>query len=433
MIGTALIVCGCGLLTVSTVGAFIFKPKPKDESLEVKLNKLFISTNICSNNGFANGDKIYAKVIKELEPNKAYLISVPYGRSIKDFKVDAIKMIIGDSYDIDIRWFNSGVILLELIKEMSEKFPRLIKYETNEESEKFPCPITIDLGVDINGDIIKLNLSDNPHSYICGTTNSGKSNQLKIILLELITKYSADVLELILCDLKMCELSLFKDIIHCSKFVYSVEDTTEVIADLLEECKRRFKLFMNHKCINIFEYNKRVGGEYTLKYKVVVVEELTILLIDKKKTAMNLLKQLISISRACGIYIILTTQRPSADIIDSVVKANINNRIVFKCEDSKNSIIALDNEEAINLNGNGEGILKVGANYILFKSYYISTTELKQLLKPYIKPKEDPSTKLWAPLPSNKSSNDAIVRSDSNSKIVIDNTDDIDLSFLDSL
>ena len=422
MIGTAISLVGCGLLTVSTVAAFIFG-KRTEESVSDKLNRYFRAANISSNNGFINGDKIYAKVIKEIEPNKAYLISVPYGRTLKDFKVDAIKMIVGDLYDIDIRWFNSGVILLELIKEMSEKFPRLIKYETNEESEKIPCPITIDLGKDINGDIIKLNLSDNPHSLICGTTNSGKSNQLKIILLELITKYSADMLELILCDLKMCELSLFKDIIHCSKFVYSVEDTTEVIADLLKECKRRFKLFMNHKCINIFEYNKRVGNAHMLKYKVVVIEELTILLIDKKKTAMNLLKQLISVSRACGIYIILSTQRPSADIIDSVVKANVNNRIVFKCEDSKNSIIALDNEEAINLNGNGEGILKVGANYTLFKSYYISTTKLKEILKPYLKPKDK-----VAPLPSSKLS--------TNNKTTIrdeDSDETIDLSFLDSL
>lgn len=108
------------------------------------------------------------------------------------------------------------------------------------------------------------------------------------------------------------------------------------------------------------------------------------LLEDGKKRAMKLLKQLIAISRASGLYVFLTTQRPSNDVIDNVVKANINNRIVFKCEDSKNSIVALDKEGAELLEGKGHGLLKQGANIIEFRSYFISDTKVKELMKPYI-------------------------------------------------
>ena len=422
LIGTAISLVGCGMLSIGTVAAFIFG-KRAEESVSDKLNRYFRAANISSNNGFINGDKVYARVIKEIEPNKAYLISVPYGRTLKDFKVDAIKMIVGDLYDIDIRWFNSGVILLELIKEMSEKFPRLIKYETNEESEKFPCPITIDLGKDINGDIIKLNLSDNPHSYIVGCTGAGKSSQLRIILLELITKYCS-MIELYLIDLKIVELALFKKYKCTKEFITDGSKVETVLTDLLEECRRRCALFESVDVVDIKEYNKRVDDTDTLKYKVVVIEEYAMIYDNKK--AVKLLKKLIAIGRSCGILIIITVQRPDCFMLDAFIKANIANRITFRTMDTKNSIITIDSEGAELLN-TGEALIRVGSDLIKYKSYYISTTELKQILKPYIKPKNK-----VAP-PSNKEPNDTIVRSDSNSKIVIDNNDDIDLNFLDNL
>ena len=112
------------------------------------------------------------------------------------------------------------------------------------------------------------------------------------------------------------------------------------------------------------------------------------LLEDGKKRANKLLKQLIAISRASGLYVFITTQRPSNDIIDNVVKANINNRIVFKTEDIKNSIVALDKEGAELLEGRGHGLLKQGANITEFRSYFVEDEEVKNLIKPYTKAKE---------------------------------------------
>ena len=243
----------------------------------------------------------------------------------------------------------------------------------------------------------------------------------KNILTNLINLYSPQQLELYLCDLKRVELNLFSRVKHCKKFVYTVEDTTEVIADLLEETNRRYDLFMEHDVTNIFEYNK-LPNVKKLKYQVLFLEEIVLLLEDKKKSAMKLLKQLIAISRASGLYVFLTTQRPSNDVIDNVVKANINNRIVFKCEDSKNSIVALDQEGAENLGGKGEGYLKQGANLTHFRGYFIEDDQVKEYIKPYInetkpiiKASEEPTV---APVVK-----EPIVK---NKKIV-------DLSFIDNL
>ena len=104
------------------------------------------------------------------------------------------------------------------------------------------------------------------------------------------------------------------------------------------------------------------------------------LLEDRKKQAMKLLKQLMAISRASGLYVFLTTQRPSNDVIDNVVKANVNNRICFKCEDSKNSIVALDQPGAENLRGNGHGIIKNGGKTAEFQGYFIKNSQIKALL-----------------------------------------------------
>ena len=236
-----------------------------------------------------------------------------------------------------------GTISQEELEEVFPCLPERIDYELPKKINKEG--IYIPIGKTFKNKTVTLNLKDNPMSYIVGTTGSGKSVMTKVILTTLISNYSPKELEIYLADLKRVELNLFRRVKHCKKFVYTVEDTTELIADLLEETNRRYELFMKYEVTDIFEYNK-LPNVKKLKYQVLFVEEIVMLLDDKKKNAMRLLKQLIAISRASGLYIFLTTQRPSNDVIDNVVKANINNRIVFKCEDSKNSVVALDSAGA---------------------------------------------------------------------------------------
>lgn len=333
--------------------------------------KYFETVKLCNKN------EIYPKLVKTYEgkKGKVYLFNIPIGISIKDFEKHQEGIKAQLKHDIDIRYKGAFIEIETIEKSLKDKIDYVLPKRVKD-SIYFPIGESLE-------DTIYLDLKEHPHSYIVGTTGSGKSVMTKNILTNLINLYSPQQLELYLCDLKRVELNLFSRVKHCKKFVYTVEDTTEVIADLLEETNRRYDLFMEHDVTNIFEYNK-LPNVKKLKYQVLFLEEIVLLLEDKKKSAMKLLKQLIAISRASGLYVFLTTQRPSNDVIDNVVKANINNRIVFKCEDSKNSIVALDQEGAENLGGKGEGYLKQGANLTHFRGYFITDDQVKEYIKPYI-------------------------------------------------
>lgn len=370
-----------------------------------------------------NKKEHYPKQIKIYSSEKGYvyLLSAPIGLGISSFTKykEALELQLRNKIEIRER---KGYIEIEVItKELSENIPYTLPVRAKKEGIKFP------IGESLNEKII-LDLKENPHSYIVGTTGSGKSVCTKGILTSISNLYSPAELELYLCDLKRVELNLFSKLEHTKKFVYTVEDTTEVIADLLEETNKRYDLFMQNNVTSIFEYNK-LQGVKKLKYQILFVEEIVLLLEDKRKNAMKLLKQLIAISRASGCYVFLTTQRPSNDVIDNVVKANINNRIVFKCEDSKNSIVALDQEGAEDLKGKGHGLIKRGSDIIEFKAFNISDEQVKDLTKKYIA-----TNAINEPYKQYKVINDKVV-SNEKEKPINDKSLDIleDLSFLNNI
>ena len=316
----------------------------------------------------------YPKVVKK---NKTVFIStIPVGLNLDTFKryQEAMEIYVNNKVKLEV---SSGWLRVEII---TKQLPEVIEYKSQKRASSY---IKFDIGESFGG-VVTLNLKENPHTYIVGVTGSGKSIMTKVILTSLIDLYKPSELELYLADLKMVELNLFRNVKHCKKFVYTVEDTNELIADLLEETKKRYDLFMKSEVTSIFEYNK-LPGIKKLKYQVLFIEEIVMLLEDKNKSAMKLLKQLIAISRASGCYVFLTTQRPSNDIVDNVVKANINNRIVLKCEDKKNSIVALDEDGAEKLRGNGHGYLKNGSNIQEFQGYFITDEQTKECINKHKK------------------------------------------------
>ena len=333
-----------------------------------------------------NKQEVYPTKVNTYRGDKGevQIFTIPPGFSLKDFqdKQDGIESQLNKK--IEIRYKNKYIE----IETIDIELPKTVEYV---QPKRIKDSICIPIGVSLT-DSVWIDLKENPHSYIVGTTGSGKSVCTKGILTSLITMYKPSELEIYLGDLKRVELNLFANVKHCKRFVYTVEDVTELIADLLEETNKRYDLFMEHGVTSIFEYNK-LPGVKKLKYQVLYLEEIVMLLEDSKKRAMKLLKQLIAISRASGLYVFITTQRPSNDIIDNVVKANINNRIVFKTEDTKNSIVALDKEGAELLEGRGHGLLKQGANITEFRSYFIEDKEVKELMKPYIVAKVAPTAK----------------------------------------
>lgn len=379
---------------------------------------------------FKNKKGQYPKLIKVYESPKGYtyLVSCPYGLGLDDFLKLKGALEIQLRNNIQIR-DRKGYIEIEVL---SKELPSKIDFKLPIRTKKTIC---IPIGEGIEG-MLYIDLKENPHSYIVGQTGSGKSVATKVILTSLINMYSSNEIELYLADLKRVELNLFANTSHCKKFVYTVSDTTELIADLLEETNRRYDLFMKNKVTSIAEYNQ-LKGVKKLKYQVLYIEEMILLLEDKKKNAMKLLKQLMAISRASGLYVICTTQRPSSDIIDNVVKSLISNRIVFKVEDRKNSIICLDSEGAEKLEGQGHGILKVGATKTEFRGYYITDNQVKEYTKKYIVNRSYEPMK--ATEKSFKKNNDILVEKENKElkmvkcETIKESEKIVDLSFIDNL
>lgn len=321
-----------------------------------------------------NEDKIYPKMIDySINPKyDTFTFTVPngYGKQKLEQYKDGLELAIG--YPIEFDFIKSNWIIRVKKYKLKSKVNYTLSYNKNS--------LKIKIG-DYEQGQLNINLKENPNTIICGTTGSGKSVCSKSILTTVINNFNPNKMKITLCDLKKVELNLFKNVEHVERFTYDLQETTEIIEDFLIECNNRYKLLMDNNVVDIYEYNQ-ISKE-KLPYKILFIEEIVLLLQDKKHVAMDNLKQLLSVCRACGIFVIMTTQRPSCDVLDSVAKACINNRIVFKVEDSKNSIIALDREGGEKLNGKGHGILKVGSEFTEFQGYFISTEQVKNIIKPF--------------------------------------------------
>lgn len=339
----------------------------------------FINTNLYNE---TNEIREYPKLLDHTLSYKkdVYTFSVPSGygkQKLLQYK-DGLELAIG--YPIEYKFIKSNWV----IEVQKGKLPSKIKYSHVYKKNSLKIP----LGESLDS-IVEIDLKENPNTYICGTTGSGKSVCSKSVLTTIINNFNPNRMKIILCDLKKVELNLFKNVEHVERFAHDLTEITEIIEDTFIECEYRYNLFMENNVVNIYEYNQ--NRKEKLPYKVLFIEEIVLLLQDKKHIAMDTLKQILPICRACGIFVIMTMQRPSCDVIDNIVKSCVNNRIIFKCEDSKNSLIALDDEGAENLKGNGHGILKVSGVKTEFQGYFISTNQTKDLIKTFEieKPKEN--------------------------------------------
>lgn len=319
-------------------------------------------------------EKIYPKMIEHSLSDKediySFIVPNGYGKQKLEQYKDGLELAIG--YPIKYE-FNKSIWNI-IVKKGELKSNIKYSHVYRKNSLKIPVGESLD-------ETLYINLRENATTLICGTIGSGKSVCTKSILTTLINNFNPNMLEITLCDLKKVELNLFKNVNHVTRFAYELDEVTEIIIDMLNECNNRYDLLMKNNVVDIYEYNK--NRKEKLPYKVLFIEEIVLLLQDKKHVGMDNLKQLLSICRACGIFVFITTQRPSCDVLDSVAKACINNRIVFKVEDTKNSLIALDSEGAEKLKGRGNGILKIGSESEEFQGYFISSQQTKDLIKPF--------------------------------------------------
>lgn len=322
----------------------------------------------------------YPKVLKN--SNDEFIISVPIGLNIEDFEKSKMSLETYLNKNIEMTLNNNYLVIKEAV--MNDELSSIVYYELPKKSNKLNVPFAIS-----KSSIESINFMEEPHTLITGSTGSGKSITLRSIITSLISLYP-DEIELMLIDFKVVELAIFKRLKQVNKYATTVEEAKEIIADELEECKNRYRLFEKLEVTNIYDYNKKVSDDKKLKYRFIVIEEFIMLTEDKKKIAMSMLKRLASISRASGQFLILVAQRFDNTVIDLVLRANVGNRLCHKVQDEANSRLILDEVGAELLDNKGRMFYKCNGKKIECQGYYITDEQIKSITKPYIRLKEEP-------------------------------------------
>ena len=252
---------------------------------------------------------------------------------------------------------------------------------SNNNFKKTSFKIPLCIGKDISGNIEVIDLSKTPHLLVAGTTGSGKSVFINTLLASILYRFSPEELRLILIDPKMLELSVYNDIAHLLTPV--VTEPKKAIITLKWVCKemeRRYSLMNEENTRSLEGYNEK--SHEKLPYIVVFIDEMADLMMTAGKDVEHYVQRLAQMARACGIHLVMATQRPSVDIITGSIKANFPSRISFQVASKYDSRTVLGEVGAEQLLGNGDMLMtKNGGNIIRYQSAFISDNEVNKLIK----------------------------------------------------
>jgi S-DNA-T family DNA segregation ATPase FtsK/SpoIIIE len=226
-----------------------------------------------------------------------------------------------------------------------------------QEAPKGWSPLTVWLGKDIAGKAIGTDLAKQPHVLVAGTTGSGKSGCVNAMLSSILLHATPNEVRLVLVDPKQVELNHYESIPHLlTPVVTSPRLAANVLANLIKEMEERYSIMSRARTRNLIELNRvRLReGERPLPYILCVIDELADLMMIAPAEVEDAIIRLAQKSRAVGIHLLLATQRPSADIITGMIKANVPARIAFAVSSQTDSRVILDQNGAESLLGQGD-------------------------------------------------------------------------------
>ncbi len=246
--------------------------------------------------------------------------------------------------------------------EIPNRIARAVRLSEVTNSESFiesESPLEAALGLDLTGKPVTIDLRKMPHGLIAGATGSGKSVCINSILVSLLYKAAPHELKLMLIDPKMVELAPFNHIPHLvSPVITDVKAATAALKWAVEEMERRYQLFAHAGVRDLPRYNKLAesNGDYSLKlpYILIVIDELADLMMMSPADVEEAICRIAQKARACGIHLIVATQRPSVDVITGLIKSNIPTRIAFAVSSQVDSRTILDSQGAERLLGRGD-------------------------------------------------------------------------------
>ena len=287
----------------------------------------------------------------------------------------------------------------------------------NENFRQAKSLLTIALGKDTGGRPVSADLAKMPHLLVAGATGAGKSVCLNAIILSLLYRARPDEVQMILVDPKRVELSMYADLPHLVHPVVTDMDLTKnALLWAIDEMNRRLSLFSKVKVRNITGYNERQarlraevenGGSMpidaetgepedlsNMPFLVIIVDELSDLMMVKRKEVEGSIVRLAQLARAAGIHLIIATQRPSVDVVTGIIKANFPCRIAFKVTSGQDSRTILDGAGAEKLLGMGDMLYKPNGGMIQrLHGAFVSDEEVSAVVE-YWKRQQPPNYKI---------------------------------------
>ena len=295
-------------------------------------------------------------------------LSKDLARAMSAISVRVVEVIPGKS-----------VIGLELPNKHREMV-RLSEVITCDSFQNNESPLTMVLGADISGKPVVVDLAKMPHLLVAGTTGSGKSVGVNVMILSLLYKSTPEDVRMIMIDPKMLELSVYEGIPHLlAEVVTDMKEAANALRWCVGEMERRYKLMSALGVRNLKGYNAKVRQALAdgtpikdplwraeesmdseapdlqkMPHIVVVVDEFADMIMIVGKKVEELIARIAQKARAAGIHLILATQRPSVDVITGLIKANIPTRIAFQVSSKIDSRTILDQQGAEALLGMGD-------------------------------------------------------------------------------
>ena len=249
---------------------------------------------------------------------------------------------------------------------------------------KYYLPLA--MGRDVSGSPIFAGLDKMPHLLVAGATGTGKSVSINTILLSMLYKYSPDILKFILIDPKRVELTLYNDIPHLITPV--ITDKNKVLGALkwaVSEMDRRYDSLSKSGSKDLLSYNTKMDerGEPIMPFIVIVIDEMADLMASYGRDLEAAIVRLAQMSRAVGIHLVLSTQRPSVEVITGLIKANITSRVAFQVASQIDSRTILDMAGAEKLLGKGDMLFLAGdvAKPRRLQGAMVTEKEVKDVVK----------------------------------------------------
>ncbi|MCK4825701.1 DNA translocase FtsK, partial [bacterium] len=236
----------------------------------------------------------------------------------------------------------------------SPEFVPLKKMLASEEMRENQSKLAVALGLDVSGKPHVADLARMPHVLIAGQTGSGKSVCINAFLGSLLFRAAPFEVKVIMVDPKRVELTGYNGIPHLlTPVIIEPDKIISALRWILSEMDRRYKLFVQAGARNIDGYNE-MSGFQALPYIVLIVDELADIMLFSPVEVEDAITRIAQMSRATGIHMVLSTQRPSVDIITGLIKANIPCRIAFAVASQVDSRVILDMQGAEKLLGRGD-------------------------------------------------------------------------------